>query len=98
MGIVGQVVKLLERGDMTKIEKLLLFNTSNLSATGLNCFFASNFECRFKPSLRYLNLSGGSIAQSYNDGKAGFQVNDEKQILKEIIYYLNIKMIYKHSS
>ena len=73
-------------GRLTKIEKLLLFNTSNLSATGLNCFFASNFECRFKPSLRYLNLSGGSIAQSYNDGKAGFQVNDEKQILKEIIY------------
>ena len=73
-------------GRLAKMEKLLLFNTAKLSFPGLNCFFASNFECQFKQSLRYLNLSGGSVAQSYNIQESGFIVNDKKQILKEIIY------------
>ena len=73
-------------GRLTRIEKLLLFNTSNLSSAALNCFFASNFECRFKQSLRYLNISGGSIAQSFNDQESENHVDDEKQILKQLIY------------
>merc|ERR1712223_1695019 len=73
-------------GRLVKMEKLFLFNTAKLSFPGLNCFFASNFECQFKQSLRYLNLSGGSVAQSYNIQESGFIVNDKKQILKEIIY------------
>lgn len=72
-------------GRLTKIEKLLLFNTSKLSSSWLNCFFASNLECRFQQTLKYLNLSGTKIVFSQpNTNEPGF-VNDDKQILKDVI-------------
>ena len=72
-------------GRLTKIEKLLLFNTSKLSASGINCFFSSSFECGFLQSLKYLNLSGSkdTVSLSYNN-QDEFDY-DEGRVLNGII-------------
>ena len=72
-------------GRLTSVEKLLLFNTSKLSPTGLSCFFASSLECKFQQTLKYLNLSGSKtvVGQDYKNEPCF--VTEVKSLLKQII-------------
>ena len=72
-------------GRLPKIEKLLLFNTSKLSSSWLNGFFASNLECGFQQTLKYLNLSGTKIVFAQPNKSEPGLVIDDKQILKDVI-------------
>ena len=72
-------------GKLENIEKLLLFNTSKLSASALNCFFASSHECAFQQSLKYLNLSGSKTAFAQSVHNLREFGNDRNLILKKTI-------------